>query len=310
MDLRALELFVVIAEEGSIHAGARRFMVTQPAASQALRRLEREVGGALMVRTRQGIELTPAGAALLDQGRHLLSRMEALRSSVRGIAQTDNCAVRVGLMSGTASAGDLTLPIINAFRERYPRVRLTVSDLSFADQFDAVVDGRVDVAIVRPPCEDDRLEVVGLFDEPILMCLAAHHPLADAESVALNDVLDEPMVQLVRAPRRWREYWELNRLRGGPPRRVHPEPAVTLSELQYALLCEPVVVAAASSGWQHGLSSPLLRAVPIRDAEPTRVAVAYLRSPARAWAKEFALCAREVSERMLHLVPGGQPIAG
>lgn len=55
MDLRALRLFVVVVEEGSIHAGARRLMVTQPAVSQALRKLERDVG----VRTPRGVQLTP-----------------------------------------------------------------------------------------------------------------------------------------------------------------------------------------------------------------------------------------------------------
>lgn len=306
MDLRALELFVAIAEEGSIHAGARRFRVTQPAASQTLQKLEREVGGGLMVRTPQGVRLTPAGVALLEQARDLLRRMESTTDSVREIARTDNCALRVGLMSGTASAGDLTLPIVNAFRIKYPQVRLSVLDLSFAEQFESIVDGHVDVAIVRPPCEDDRLDVVELFYEPVVLCFSAGHRLAEAESVQLDDMLDEPMIELVRTARPWREHWELNQLRGGPPRHIYPEPAVTLSELQYSLLCEPVVVAASASGWHYGLSSPLLRAVPILDAAPSQVAVAYRRTPARAWAREFAACAREVSEQMYHLVPGGR----
>ncbi|HEY9417498.1 MAG TPA: LysR family transcriptional regulator [Pseudonocardia sp.] len=308
MDLRALRLFVVIAEEGSIHAGARRLMITQPAVSQTLRKLEREVGGALVIRTSRGIQLTPAGVALLDHGRDILSRMDAASNLVRGIARTGNQVLRVGLMSGTASAGDLTFPIVAAFRERHPQVRLTVSDLSFDDQFEALVTGRVDVALVRPPCDDERLEIVDLFCEPTVLCFSVQHRLAEADVVSLNDVLDEPMVELVRAPDRWRAFWELNELRGGPPRRVHPEHAVTLSELQYTLLCEPVVAAAAMSAWQYGLSSPLLRAVPIVGAPPNAVAVAFRRNPVRAWAREFAACAREISEQMLDLVPGGKLI--
>lgn len=308
MDLRTLRLFVVVAEEGSIHAGARRLMITQPAVSQALRKLEREVGGALLVRTSRGIELTPAGAALLEHGHDILSRMDAASGVVREIARTGNHVLRVGLMAGTASAGDLTFPIVTAFRTRFPNVKLTVSDLAFDNQVDALVAGRVDVAIVRPPCDDERLKVINLFSEPTVLCFSAQHRLADAEAVTLQDVLDEPMVELVRTPGRWRAFWQLNELRGGPPRRIHPEPAVTLSELRYTLLCEPVVAAASGSAWQYGLSSPLLRSVPILDAPPNAVAVAFRRNPARAWAREFAVCAREVTAQMVQLVPGGRPM--
>jgi DNA-binding transcriptional LysR family regulator len=308
VDLRALRLFVVVVEEGSIHAGARRLMLTQPAVSQALRKLERQVGGALVIRTSRGIELTPAGAALLEHGRDILDRMDTASGIVRDIARTGNQVLRVGLMVGTASAGDLTFPIVTAFRGRYPGVKVSVSDLAFDDQFDALAAGRVDVAIVRPPCDDERLEVIDLFSEPTVLCFSAEHRLAGAEVLSLDDVLDEPIIELVRAPGRWRAFWELNELRGGPPRRTHPEPAVTLSELRYALLCEPVVAAASGCAWQHGLSSPLLRAVPLLDAPPNAVAVAYRRHPMRAWAREFALCAREITEKMVELVPGGRLI--
>lgn len=275
MDLRALHLFVVVAEEGSIHAGARRLMITQPAVSQALRKLEREVGGAVLIRTPRGVQLTPAGVALLEHGRDILGRMDAATDAVRHIARTDNRVLRVGLMCGTASAGDLTFPIVAAFRRRYPDVRLCLAELTFDNQFDALVDGRVDVAIVRLPCDDDRLELVGLFHEPTVLCLSAEHRLAGADAVSLADVLDEPIVELVRSPRRWRAFWEFNELRGGPPRRIHPAPAVTLSELRYTLLCEPVVAGAAGTAWQFGLSYQVATGSPVRgisncDYHPVR----------------------------------------
>jgi DNA-binding transcriptional LysR family regulator len=306
VELRALRLFVAVVEEGSIHAGARRLIMTQPAVSHALRKLEREAGGALLVRTPRGVELTPAGAAVFDRGRDILGRMDALTSVVRRITRMDNCSLRVGLIAGPASAGELTFPIISAFRQRYPDVRLSLSELSFDDQFDALVDGRVDLAIVRMPCDDDRLETVALFSEPRLLLVPAEHRLAEADAVSVTDVLDEPMVTLVRAPARWREFWELNELRGGPPPRTHAAPAITMAELQYTVLCEAVVGPATGIAWRYGLSSPLLRAVPILEGPTNEVAVAYRRAPARAWAREFASCALEVSEQMLDLVPGAR----
>jgi DNA-binding transcriptional LysR family regulator len=305
MELRELRLFVAVVEEGSIHAGARRLRLTQPAVSQTLRKLERQVGGPLLVRTARGVQLTPAGAALLEQAYDILGRMDAATAVVRRVAHTGNATVRVGLIAGAASAGHLTHPIIDGFRRRYPDLHVRVSELSFANQFAALVEGLVDVAIVRPPCDDDRLEVVGLFSEPTVLCVPAAHRLAAAEAVSLNDILDEPMVELVRAPARWRNFWKLDELRGGPPSRVHREPAVTLPELRRTLIRESVLVAGSRSAWQYGLSSPLLRAIPILEAPRNPIGVAYRRAPPLAWAREFARCAREVSSELLQLVPGG-----
>lgn len=303
-----MRLFLAVVEEGSIHAGARRLMLTQPAVSQALGKLERDVGEALVIRSGRGIELTRAGSALLEGARDLLARADAVAETVRGV-KASGSVLRVGLMSGLASAGDLTAPIINGFKESYPHVTLRVTNLSFANQFSAVLTREVDVAIVRPPTDDERVELVPLFTEPTVVCFSKGHRLAEAQSVRLDDVLDEPMIELVRAPRRWRDYWELNEMRGGPPRRVQCEQAVTLLELQSALVTRSVVVAAALSGWRHGLASARLRAARIVDAPHTPVAVGYPRVEPHAYAPEFALCARSVTESLTDLVPGSRLIA-
>lgn len=83
MDLRLLELFVCVAEEGSIRGGARRLMIAQPAVSKGLQRLERQIGKPLVVRSSLGIELTPAGVVLLDAARDILDRIGRARDAVR-----------------------------------------------------------------------------------------------------------------------------------------------------------------------------------------------------------------------------------
>lgn len=83
VDLRLLELFVCVAEEGSIHGGARRLMIAQPAVSKGLQRLERQIGMPLVLRSPLGIELTPAGTVLLDAARDILDRIGQARDAVR-----------------------------------------------------------------------------------------------------------------------------------------------------------------------------------------------------------------------------------
>ncbi|MGQ0479519.1 MAG: LysR family transcriptional regulator [Pseudonocardia sp.] len=304
MDVRHLRLFVAVAEEGSIHAGARRLQMAQPPVSQTLRRLEREAGGALLIRSSRGVQLTEAGTALLEHARDILARVDSAVESVRRVARTERYPLRVGLMAGLVAAAELTWPIISTFQRRHPEVVLQVRELPFDVQFESLATGAVDVAIIRGPCLDERIETEALFTEPRLLCCSAEHPVADADSLAVADVLDYPMIEMVRTPAPFREFWQLNESRGGPPPRPYADPAVSLLEIQLSLLCEPVVMPVAASAWRLGMTSPLLRAIPLTDVPPSDVAVGYLRRGSCAHAREFARCAREVSHRSIDLVPG------
>lgn len=76
MDLWRLESFVAAVEEGSIRSGARRVRVAQPALSQSIRKLERQFGGPLLVRSHRGIEMTEAGELVFAYARGVLAQTE------------------------------------------------------------------------------------------------------------------------------------------------------------------------------------------------------------------------------------------
>jgi DNA-binding transcriptional LysR family regulator len=299
-------MFVAVAEEGSIRAGARRLMMAQPPVSQALRKLERETGCELVNRSSSGIELSDAGIALLEHAREILDRVDNAVISVQEVARARRCPLRVGLMAGVVSAGNLTTPIISNFRRRYPEVVLELEELSFDQQFEALASGLVDVGIVRGPFMDDRIVIEPLFAEPRLLCCSAGHPLASANAISIDEIHEFPMIDMVRTPKHFRAFWQLNDARGGPPPRPHPDQSVSLLEIQLSLLSRPLLMPVAASAWHLGLKSPFLRAIPLTDVEPTNAAVGYARNRPYAYARAFARCAREVCETAIDFIPDGR----
>src|SRR4051794_8671933 len=161
-DLRELRYFVAVAEELSFTNAARRLHVSQPSLSSAVRQLETRVGVTLLQRTTRKVELTPAGRTLLAHAREVLEASASLDGALR--AHRGGGSRRVGIFA--QGAGNLTLPILQAFETAPPEVELLVSGVSPAALVTALVDARVDVLIAPGELEDDRLDVSSLFFEP------------------------------------------------------------------------------------------------------------------------------------------------
>jgi DNA-binding transcriptional LysR family regulator len=301
VDVRQLQLFIAVAEEGSIHGGARRMMMAQPAVSKALRSLERQLATPLVQRSPRGIELTAAGQALLGQGYEIVRSLNRTVDIVKeaGRGQT---TLTVGLISGAASASELTSDILSGFRQLCPHVTVVVRELDFVDQFSAVVDGHVDVALVRTPCDDDRVSTTPLFAEPLVLALRSDHHLAAASKVSAAEMLDETMLAMTDAPRPWTSFWHLNDLRSAAPKTG--QSVRTLAELQFALLASrDVVMPVTLTAWRISAHYSDLSAVRI-DGAPSSTAVAMTRRhEEREHVLAFAAHARKVSQLFIDKVP-------
>ncbi|AII10809.1 hypothetical protein EP51_42295 (plasmid) [Rhodococcus opacus] len=288
-------MFVAAAEEGSLRCAARKVYIAQPQLSQIIRRLERDVGAALLVRSPKGVELTPAGQVLLDKARIIIRELEQTVELVREAAEVDR-TITIGLLGGQLAAGELTEPILSAFRDTHATSSIKVRELNFASQFSALDEGEVDVALVRPPASDDRLEIRPLLDDRRLLCVGRSHRLADATSLDADAILDEPMVELA-GPRRWTDFWLLNDERGGSGRTC-ARPIETVDELKFTLMFENVVMPVAHSTWRMALQDPALRVVPLTGIAPSTIAVAYRRGETRRDVIAFAESAKLVCRRL------------
>jgi DNA-binding transcriptional LysR family regulator len=223
---RRLRSFQVLADELHFGRAARRLFVTQQALSKQIATLESELGIALVNRTSRTVALTEAGERFLAACRDTLEAFDAGVADTRRIASAVPVVLRLGFF--VLAALELTTPILNAFAARHPTVRVELQEYSFLDPSAGLAGGASDVAIVRLPIGTPGLMTEPLFVEPRVAALAVDHPLAARATVAVDDLLDEPMTVGIGGDAVYRAFWTLSEHRRAPA----PEPIETRSHAQ------------------------------------------------------------------------------
>lgn len=195
MEMRQLEYFVAIVEEGGFTRAALREHVAQPAVSAQIRRLERMVGQPLFIRTSREVRLTRAGEALLPHARAALAAVRDGRAAIDDVA---------GLLRGSVAIGTVTMHPMNVaqliaeFHVDHPDVEITLgtatSDVLIAD----LGDGLLDLAIVSIGVDQafPGLDVEVITDEAIEAAVADGHPLARRRSLSLEQLCRHPLISL------------------------------------------------------------------------------------------------------------------
>lgn len=194
MTLDQVRAFVAVAEELHFVRAAERLLVSQPALSQQVRAMERELGVTLLERDHRRVRLTAAGEVFLDQARRMLTLHENLRRDVLRAAGAED-RLRVAYVESS------NLPFIaravRAVREKYPLVRVEHLELYPARQAEALLERRVDVGIAMLPVGHAGLTSLPLLRTRWSVALPERHPLAGLEAVPLAALRD---VDLVVAP--------------------------------------------------------------------------------------------------------------
>ncbi|WP_425842277.1 LysR family transcriptional regulator [Streptomyces fractus] len=195
MEIRHLRSFLVLAEECHFGRAAERLHIAQPALSQQLKALEREVGVLLLERSTRHVGLTEAGRLLQERAAQVVATLERTRTDLDLLAAGQAGNVRLGFV-GTATY-DVLPRAAHRLRAELPAVHLDLrGELLGPDLLDAVREGALDLAVLRmsAPLGGDGLEVHHLRDEPLVAVLPAHHPLADAPEVGLASLAGESFV--------------------------------------------------------------------------------------------------------------------
>lgn len=192
MELRQLEAFVAVADELHFGRAAQRIQIGQPALSELIQRLERELGARLFVRTTRKVALTGAGDELLPRAREILDKTEAARSAVRRVAQGAAGSLRIGI---TPPAAPVLIPhLVEHFAEVAPMVEVTVEQLwlpALTQQLDA---GEIDVGVtcgitLAKPGTSHEI----FCAERLLVALRPTHRLAADDSVDLTDLAEDAL---------------------------------------------------------------------------------------------------------------------
>ena len=193
MELRHLRYFVAVAEERHFGRAAERPHSAHPPPSQQIRRLEAEVGAPLLHRTTRSVELAPAGEVLLGRARDILAAVDAATDDARRAARGEFGRLAIGF---TGSATYALLPAVAAaLRAALAGVALDLrGELLTPAQVAGLLDGTLDLGLLRPPVRERELAVEVVRREPLVAVLSREHPLAAADAIPLEELEHEPFV--------------------------------------------------------------------------------------------------------------------
>lgn len=221
MDLRQLRYLVALAEEGSFTRAAAAVHIAQPAVSQQIRRLEDELGLALVERTTRRVTLTDAGELLVIRARRILSELEAAEKELQALSGMYAGHVTIGAMH-TMGPVDLSLALA-LFTERHPNVQFTVREHSSEEMAEMLRVDELDLAFlsVTERIESHGLGLHQLVSEELVVLLPRSHPLGERREVRMAELADQPFISF-RIGARLRE------LLMSAGRQARFEPRVTL----------------------------------------------------------------------------------
>ncbi len=192
MTLEALRCFCAVVESGGFRAAAERLHRTQPAISQQIKSLERELGHAIVQR---GANLpTPAGALLYERARLILNDMDSLVRELRDFDETAHVPLRVG--ASDTSAMYFLPGALREFAKAMPQVRVELITKSSSAIESSVIRGELDLGVVTMPANSPDLACKPLFAQRLVLVVPRSHSFARRRSIALSQLDAHRMILL------------------------------------------------------------------------------------------------------------------
>ena len=194
--LRQLQFFTAAAEAGSVSGAARALSISQSSVTEAIRALEDDLGVQLFDRQARGLLITQKGSAFLRHARQILADVATARTAFRD--DTGPLTGRLSLGVTSLVAGYVLSDILQRFRRAFPQVELNVTEDNGDYLQHLLIGGELDVAVLLTSSVKDRMamHVETLLVSPYRLWLPLGHPLADQESIALDDLAGQPLIQL------------------------------------------------------------------------------------------------------------------
>jgi DNA-binding transcriptional LysR family regulator len=199
MELRHLRYFIAAAEAENVSRAALKLHISQPGISRQIHDLEDEIGFQLFERSAKSLKLSEAGKVFLVEAKTILQRADDAIKNARAVAAGANGELHVGY------APSLTVKILpqalRAFQTQFPKVRVSLHDLSTEEMLTQLREEKLHVALTVPPTK----KLLREFDFKLLarysMCIAVapKHPLAKLKSVTLTQIAEEPLIGYSRA---------------------------------------------------------------------------------------------------------------
>jgi DNA-binding transcriptional LysR family regulator len=297
VELRELRLLLTLAEELHFGRTAERLRLTPSRVSQSLRALEHKVGGQLVHRTSRRVRLTPFGERFVRDVRPVLEQLDSVLERTNAAAQRLEGTLRLGILSGPAGGPHL-VGIIGAFEALHPECDVEVVELSWDDPLARLRDDDIQLTASWIPLDQPDL-VVGpiLSSQPRVLAVARDHPLANRDSVDVEELADYKVSRFDDWPKELHEAMVPSRTPGG-----RPIPSIRMPVGDRGLLDLSVRVArgefvhptgAAAAAYLGDLE---LAFVPLTGMPPLRSALVWRRASRDPRVRAFVRIARQSLE--------------
>ena len=273
MDTQFLSTFVAVVDQGSMAAAARLLNITPAAVAQQLRTLEREIGAPLIARVGRTVNVTEAGARILDRSRELLRDVADLRT----VANDDVGAGELRLGAGTNALTGMLPDILARMVERFPRIQVFIQPGYSPELHRAVDRGELDAAIVlqAPFALPKTCDWELLREEPLVVLAPAR--LADRDPHEL--LATEPLIRYDRSQWGGRQADQYLRAAGITPRERFELNALNAIAVMVDRGLGVSLVPDWTRPWPEGLK---LARIPLPLAfEPRRIGIVWSRSTIR-----------------------------
>ena len=265
MDFDQLETFLAVVRLSSFSRAAKKRFRTQPAISSQIRSLEEEIGAKLLDRSGGKVSITASGKILQKYAEETLEARKAVLTAIAETERVPRGEIIVGANEGTCLH---ILPEVFAqFKRQYPDVAVNIKRADYGKILESVIDNSVDFGVVSLPVTDNRLTVVLIHRDELVIITPPQHPLAKLKSAAVAEVAKFPLV----VPKAGHTRDALEELFN--ERKLKPQLAMELdsSELLKRFVAADVGVGfIARSNVEEDVRAKVLSAIPISDAQIRR----------------------------------------
>lgn len=268
--------FVALAEEGEITRAAQRLDPVQPETlSHAISQLEVETGLELLVRHAGRVTLTPEGELFLAKARVAIAAYDEAAMTARKLGRAARGELQVGFVGPPPPV--LAPELFGAFATARPEAEVSFSDLQFPRRSTTSWLGGVDIGLCFSPTADPGVRLQRIRSDPRVVIAPRGHPLSSSRELGVAEVIDETFAGFDDAVEPgWAGWLTLEDHRGGPPARVSEARAGNALEMLTIVASgQGIVVLAASHGEIIGGALPNLAVIPLRDAHPTELTLAW-----------------------------------
>ncbi|NOI16178.1 DNA-binding transcriptional regulator OxyR [Vibrio hepatarius] len=194
MNIRDFEYLVALAEHKHFRKAAEACFVSQPTLSGQIRKLEDELGTALLERSSRRVLFTDSGLQLVDQAKRILSEVKTFKDMASGQNGVMTGPLHIGFIP---TVGPYILPrIIPALKEQFPELELFLHEAQTSQLVDQLEDGKLDCLVLASVAETEQFKEIDVYDEPLSVAVPYGHEWADLEEVDMHDLKGRTVLSL------------------------------------------------------------------------------------------------------------------